>query len=354
MNSVVVEGCIPGATVIVQTDEPSPVVVAKGTAAGGRDWLPVIGTLKAKQRLVAFQAVPGDTSPITPSDLAVTVSVSPTSHAQLPPLSFISKLYKCGRAVWLKGAAPGAVVSVASAGTPLGSGRADQDGNARFGVAPFLPGPNVAVTGSQAAPPSFPPLAGTPQKITRNTLPAPFGKLPSPNVNQPLPMGCESSIRISGVIDGAEVTVERASDGTLDIAVFDLDGLWFNLSKPFPPTGDRILIRQSLAPRCHEYPSDPREEKIGPAKPPDALMVDEPCAGSVLVHVEKVRPGAKLRVEVPGTTPLDYIVPPGTTVWDVPVQPLPANQTVQITMEICGFSTSHGCDQGSWRSYSRG
>ena len=203
MDSIVVEGCSPGVTVFVQTDEPSPVVITKGITAGGHDWIPVVGTLQAGQRLVAFQTVPGDTSPTTPSALAVTVSASPVSHAQLPPLAFVSKLCKCGRAVWLKGAASGAVVSLTSGGQPLGSGRADQAGNARFGITPFLPGPNVAVTAMQAAPPAFPPLTGPPQTITQNTLPSPIGKLLPPTVGQPTPMGCDSSIRINGVIDGA-------------------------------------------------------------------------------------------------------------------------------------------------------
>ncbi len=340
MDSIVVEGCSPGATVIVQTDELSPGVVAKGMASGGRDWIPVIGTLKAKQHLVAFQFVPGDTSPLTPSALAVIVSASPISHAQLPPLAFVSKLYKCGRAVWLKGAASGAAVSLTSSGSPLGSGRADQAGNARFSITPFLPGPNSVVTAIQAAPPAFPPLTGAPQTISQNTLPSPVGKLPPPTVGQPAPMGCDSSIRINGVIDGAEVTIERASDGTRDIAIFDLDGLWFNLSKPFAAAGDRVLIRQALSSQCHEFPSDLREEKIGPARAPEPLDVDEPCAGSVLVHVRNLRPGAKLRVEVPGSRVLDYVVPPGTTIWDVPVEPLPTDKTIQITMEMCTFSTA--------------
>jgi len=340
MDSIVVEGCSPGVTVFVQTDEPSAVVVAKGIAAGGRDWIPVIGTLKAGQNLVAFQTVPGDTSFTTPKNNAVRVSASPVSHKQLPPLAFVSKLYRCGRAVWLKGAASGAAVSLTSGGSLLGSGRADQIGNARFGVTTFLPGPNVAVTAMQAAPPAFPALTDPAQTITQNTLPSPIGKLPLPNVGQPVPMGCESSIRINGVIDGAEVTVERASDGTRDVAVFDLDGLWFNLSKPFRAAGDRVSIRQALSQRCHEFPSDPREEKIAPARAPDPLNVAEPCVGAALVHVQNLRPGAKLRVEVPGSRPLDYVVPPGTTVWDVPVQPLPADKTVQVTMEICSFSTS--------------
>lgn len=269
MESIVVEGCSPGVTVFVQTDEPSPVVVAKGIAAGGRDWIPAVVKLKAGQHLVAFQTLPGDTSPSTPADLAVTVSASPVSHTQLPPMAFVSKLYRCGRAVWLKGAAAGAVVSLNAGGSSLGSGRSDATGNARFGIEPFLPGPNATVTATQSAPPAFPPLTGIAQVTTQNTLPSPIGKLPAPTVGQPLPRGCESSIRINGVVDGAEVTVERASDGTRDVTRFDLDGLWFNLSKPFPPGGDRIVISQSLASHCHDFPADPREERIMPARTPD-------------------------------------------------------------------------------------
>ncbi len=255
-------------------------------------------------------------------------------------MSFVSKLYRCGRAVWLKGAVAGAVVSLNAGGSSLGSGRSDAAGNARFGIEPFLPGPNATVTATQSAPPAFPPLTGIAQVTSQNTLPSPIGKLPAPTVGQPLPRGCESSIRINGIVDGAEVTIERASDGTRDVARFDLDGLWFNLSKPFPPGGDRIVISQSLASHCHDFPSDPREERIMPARTPDPLDVAEPCAGSTLMHVQNVLPGARLRIEVPESRSLDYIVPPCTTTWDVPVEPLPSDKTVLVTMEICSFSTS--------------
>jgi hypothetical protein len=49
-------------------------------------------------------------------------------------MAFVSKLYRCGGALWLKGAAPGADVSILAGGTPVGNGRADQVGNARLGL----------------------------------------------------------------------------------------------------------------------------------------------------------------------------------------------------------------------------
>jgi len=343
LAAIVVEGCSPGATIIVQTDEAVPQVLAKGVSSGGRDFVPVVGTLHAKQRLVAFQTLPGDTSPTIPGTLAVIVSTSPKSHAELQPMAFVSKLYHCGGALWLKGAAIGADVSVQAAGTLVGNGRADQAGNARLGLTSKLPGAGAAVVGSQSAPPGFPPLTGAPQLVTNTTLPAPIGKLPTPVVGPPPPIGCESSVRIGGIVDGAEVTIERASDGLRETATFDLDALWFQLSSAFPSAGDKIAVSQAM-PRCYEHPSDLDEETVGPARTPDPLDVDKPCAGSALIHVANLHPGAKLTVAVPGRPSYDYVVPPGTTTWDVPVQPLPAHQTVTLTMEICTFTTSTTVD----------
>ncbi len=341
LDMIVVEGCSPGATVLVQTDDSVPTVVAKSTSVGGRDFVPVVGQLIVGQKLVAFQAIPGDTSPLTPSDLGVTVSASPKSHSELPPMAFASKLYSCGEAVWIYGAAPGAVVNLLNTSTMLGTGRADSSGNARFGVTPRLP--NSPVSASQEAPPGFPSLAGVPQVLVGTPLPVPPGHLPAPKVLDPIPMGCESSVRVGGVVDGAEVTLERESDGLKETAAFDRDSLWFQLSKPFPKSGDRIYVTQAM-PRCEKQASDPDIKNITPAKVPDPLDVDKPCAGSILVHVRNLRPGANLTVEVLGSSPLVYIVPPGTTTWDVPVKALPARTTITFTMEICTFTTSTTVD----------
>lgn len=341
LEVIVVEGCSPGATVIVQTDDPVPTIIAKTASVGGRDFVPVVSRLNAGQKLVAFQFIPGDKSPLTPSDLAVTVSPSPKSHPELPPMAFASNLYSCGEAVWIYGAAPGAVVTLLGGASILGQGRADSSGNARFGVTPRLP--KIQVSASQEAPPGFATLSGVPQVLFRTPNPVPPSQLPPPNILDPIPMGCESSIRVGGVIDGAQVTIERESDGLKETAAFDRDSLWFQLSKPFPDSGDMIYVTQAM-PRCEKQASDPVIKKIAHAKAPDPLDVDKPCSGSLLVHIRNLRPGAKLTVNAPDSSPLVYIVPPGITTWDVPVNPLPALTTITFTMEICTFTTSTTVD----------
>ncbi|SDD30530.1 hypothetical protein SAMN05216345_107363 [Cupriavidus sp. YR651] len=339
LDAIVVEGCLPGVTVIVQTDEAVPTVVAKGVAVGGRDFVPVTGTLKEGQRLVAFQSVPGDTSPSTPSASAVTVGAAPKDHKQLPAMAFVTTLYRCGRAIWLKGASPGAEVAVVVGGNPAQKVRAGSDGNARMRLNSPLTGPGTAVEATQAAPVGHPPLTGAPIAVSKSTLGSPLGKLPTPIVGNPSPLGCDSAVHVSGIVDGAEVTIERSSDGLRETATFDRDALWFNLSKPFPASGDKIVVSQAM-PRCHEHPSDLLETIVAPAETPKSLAVTEPCAGSPFVHVENLRPGARISIAVPGRPVYENMVPPDKTVWDVPVDPLPENQTVTVTLALCTFTTS--------------
>ncbi|WP_175946405.1 hypothetical protein [Caballeronia sp. BCC1704] len=339
LDRIVVEGCWPGATIVVQTDEALPTIVAKGIAAGGRDFVPVVSSLKAQQQLVAIQSLAGDKSDPTPSELAVIVSASPTNHTDLPSMSFRSKLYRCGGALWLQGAAPGAVVSVAADGNPIGQGRADQNGDARLALNAKLPGPEASITAIQSAPPPFPPLGGIPLVASGTTSPSPFGKLPTPKVGAPMPRGCEWSVPVSEIIDGAEVTIERKSDGLKETATFDLDELDFQLSAPFPATGDKIIVSQAM-PRCHEHPSDLFEGDILPATTPGPLEIEPPCAGSPSLIVSNLVGGASLTITVQDKQPLLYMVPPMVTKWDVPIEPLPENKSVTVTLELCKFSTS--------------
>ena len=342
LDSVPVEGCLRGATVTVQTDDAAATVVASGTSGGGSDLVPVVfsGALKIGQRLVAKQTLGSEVSASTPSKLAVSVGASPASHAQLPPLSFRSRLYACGTALWLRGAAPGAQVTVSFGAVVLGTGRAGASGDARLLLSTHLPSAGNTVSAIQGAPPAFPALAGTPQVAEGRTIAPPLGRLPRPDVEAPKPMGCDSSVRIDSVIDGATVTVTRASDGSKDTAAFDLDRLWFRLSAPFPAGGDQIAVTQALAPACEIQPSDPVIADVRPAEAPDSIEVVPPCAGSNYVRVGKLRPGATLVMAVGGQEPLRYIVPDGRTTWDVPVEALPAGKSVTMTLSVCGFSVS--------------
>jgi hypothetical protein len=340
LDSIPVEGCWPGATIVVQTNDAAATVVATGPSEGGRDLVRVVpGTqLKVGQRLVARQEFGGRSSDLTPTNLAVSVGASPTSHAQLPPTAFRSRLFSCGKAVWLNGAAPGAEVTVSVGGAVLAAGRADSKGNARLGLLAPLPPAGSTVNVQQAAPPGFLPLSGGPQIASAQTLPLPLGRLPKPAVIEPVPMGCESAVRIGSIVDGAEVTVTRKSDAWSQAATFDLSELWFVLAKAFPRSGDQISVSQAM-PHCEVQPSAQAFADIKLAHAPDTPDIAVPCAGSNYLHIAKLRPGATLTVSVDGAEPLQYMVPLERTVWDVPVPRLPPGVKVKVRLNVCGFET---------------
>lgn len=339
LDAVPVEGCWPGATIVVRTDDAAATVVATGVSGGGSDLVPLVpGTrLSAGQMLVAQQTVAGDASGWTPSALAVRVGAAPTAHSQLPPLSFTSRLFACGRAVWLSGAAPGAAVTVSDAATVLATGRAGATGDARLAVAPSMPGAGTSISARQDAPAGFPPLTGVANIASAPTLAVPLGPLPPPTLPAPLPMGCESAVLVGGVVDGADVRVERASDNLAATAVFDLSQLWFQLPAAFPAAGDRIEVTQAL-PACEREPSPPAYADIPPAQAPDPAVITQPCAGSSSLHLDGLRPGATLTIAVDGFNPLQYQVPASHTSWDAPTDPLPEGKTVTVTVEVCTFS----------------
>ena len=99
---------------------------------------------------------------------------------------------------------------------------------------------NNTITAHQGAAPASPPLPGTPKKTSAKVeqLPVPPGqKLPTPSLAGPPPKGCDPSIMIAGVYDGAEVTILRRSDGSTETSTFDLDRLYFVLGTPFSNQG---------------------------------------------------------------------------------------------------------------------
>src|SRR5436190_97306 len=93
MNTVAVEGCTPGAEIVVQTTDGAE--VAKTISGGGFDRVPVnVGVvLQPGKHLIARQTLAPLQSEFTPLELAVEVGASPTSNMQLPPMSFRSRLF---------------------------------------------------------------------------------------------------------------------------------------------------------------------------------------------------------------------------------------------------------------------
>lgn len=350
-GSILVKGCLPGARIVVSAVGPAPRKVAEGTAGGGADRVPLLAgeKLQAQDRLIVWQGLGGEASADTPSHLAVPVAPAPPQYGTLVPLAFRTRLYPCGRAVWLAGAVPGALVQVTDGGQLIASGRANESGDARLGfVAGTTVGPNASLTAWQEAPPGFPAPAGTPKQTTAaaDLLPAPWGEqLPVPILTGPAPKGCDGSVPVGGIIDGADVTIRRASDGSSETATFDLSQLRFDLFKPLDSQGDRLEITQELR-GCQEWqPSEPLVVDVGPAKKPGVPVLYPPCAGSTDVYAAGLEPGALVTLTFLGE---EYrgMAPPDESSFVFRIARLTAGGTVTVVQEKCGLKSDPANIQG--------
>lgn len=342
-DSILVEGCLPGATVIVTAHGPSVRTVAKGIAGGGSDRLPLLAgeKLQATDRLVVLQTLGVEASIETPSHLASLVAPAPTNHDALAPLAFRSHVYPCGRALWVSGAAPGALVTVKTATTVIASGRANESGDARLTLSPGALIPiNGKATAWQQAPAGFPALLGTPKETTYSVdkLPAPHGvKLPVPVLTAPA-RGCDRSVHLGGIIDGADVTISRASDGTSETAIFDLDRLRFDLTKPLASAGDKLEVVQQLKGCDRWEASDPLVVHVEPAKKPGTPALLPPCDDAVDVFAANLEPGAIVTLTF-AAEQYRAMVPEGTTTFVFRMTKLNAGSTITIVQEKCGLKS---------------
>ena len=346
---MLVEGCLPGATVVVTAHGPSVRPVAKGIADGGSDRLLLLPgeKLQATDRLVVIQTLGVEASIETPSHLASLVAPAPPSHDALALLAFRSHVFPCGRAIWVSGAAPGALVTVKAATGVIASGRANESGDARLTLAAGALIPiNGKVTAWQQAPAGFPALSGTPKETTYSVdkLPAPHGaKLPVPVLTAPA-KGCDRSVHLGGVIDGADVTIRRTSDGTSETAIFDLDRLRFDLTKPLAATGDKLEIVQDLKGCDRWEASDPLVVHVDPAKKPGTPTLLPPCEDAVDVFAANLEPGAIVTLTF-AAEKYRAMVPEGATTVVFRMTKLNAGTTITIVQEKCGLQSDTASTQ---------
>jgi hypothetical protein len=348
-DSVVVEGCLPGATAVVTAVGPSVRTVAKGNVGGGSDRLPLLAgeKLKSTDVLLVFQTLGAESSIETPHHLGSPVAPAPTQHGALAPLAFRSHVYPCGRAIWVCGAVPGAQVTIK---TPLGviaAGRANEGGDARLTLSAGASIPlNAKVTTWQEAPAGFPALAGTPSETTflADKLPAPFGaKLPIPELTAPA-KGCDRSVHLGGIIDGADVTITRTSDGTHETAVFDLNRLRFDVSKPLSSSGDKLEIVQELK-GCHRWErSDPLVVHVEPAKKPATPTLLPPCDDSIDVYASNLESSAIVTLTFAAQS-YRAMVPEGASSFVFRITKMNAGATITIVQEKCGLQSDTASTQ---------
>lgn len=342
MTRLTVEGCVPGATVVIRAIGPNPRDIAKGVATGaGRERLALSPgvMLLPGDLLIAWQELGGIESLWTADALAEPVSKAPTDHSKLAAPTFKSRLFECGKRVVIGGTVPGAWVTVAGPGGTIAEGRADEDA-AWLNLTGSYPPPGGVITVHLGAPPGRVPLAGTP-KVTAGTVRAlavlPQGTLPAPQAKGAPPEGCDSSLELTGVIDGATVTVSQQSSGASQSATFGLERIVFRLSTPIPPAGDRLVVSQAM-PWC-ERQGEPLEVRCPPATAPAPPGVESPCPGTPLIALDGLEPGCQISVQVNGETYLG-IIPHDTPSWQVEVAPVPPDAVIRVVQERCGLAST--------------
>lgn len=346
-DSLLVLGALPGATVVARSIGSNPRDIANAPAAGGRDRLHLLPgeRLFDDDRILVMQVLGGEHSEWTAQVLAVAVGKAPSNHQSLARLAIKSRAWECAARVWITGAVPGAQVVVTGPGGVLATGRATEGGDARLLLATPLSGPPQSIEVYQEAPGGFLPLAGAPTTAVRQmeTLPIGRGQRLSPPAlgGPPPPAGCDVSVPVAGVYDGAQITILRRSDGSAETSTFDLDRLNFILATPLPNGGDTLEITQAM-PDCGERrPSEPLLVDVGPADPPGTPVLRPPCANSSDVLVSNLQPGAVVTVTYGGE---EYrgMVPPSDSAQVVRAVPFAATETITAQQQRCGMISGIG------------
>ena len=160
-------------------------------------------------------------------------------------------------------------------------------------------------------------------------------------IERPPPQGCDTSILIAGVYDGADVTILRRSDGSTETSTFDVERLHFLLGSPLANQGDRLEITQAMDDCRERRPSDPLDVNVGPAGKPATPALMAPCADSVDVYVTGLEGGCLVKLTYKGKTYRGR-VPPSATSSVFRLPKLTANETITAIQERCGLASDPG------------
>lgn len=279
--------------------------------------------------VVAVQTMSG----FSPSDEAtLPVNKSPTP-AELSKGTFALPIHACAKCILLYGLVPGAEVEVqTSLAESLGKAIVPENGEVEVDLVreildnEFLQA--FVRCGSISA--SMPIFAGV------GSVRPPKPLLP-PTID-PI-TECDSSITVSGIVPGAQVTIFR--DGQrIGPACSPIGRLMFVNIKPLKKPDDNTIEVQQ------EFPFDLCRELSpkGSATLLDRSKLNPPgissplCEGGTSITLSALHPGATVELTVNGSTIL--LGAASTTMPNYPVSPLQSPQTVTARQNTCGEPTS--------------
>lgn len=326
-SSIRVRGQLVGAAVTIESGART---LAKGVATSGDQRFALLGgvTLSRNEAVFAVQRAGSDQSDIPSASQHMPIGPAPSSSADFGVVHVATHLYACGKFVWVGGAIPGATVTVLADGNPIGAGVADE-GTARLALTTAIPSASSLVAHQ-----SSPGLAPGPDvSYVADEIPGGPGRpLPAPTIELPV-RGCDASIQIRGVFDGALVTLERHS-GFSESAGFDRNAERLILSKQLDED-DQLTVRQEVDFHCERRTTKSAPLTVGKLEPVDQPQIVTPlCAGSTVVRVTGLRPGATVHLAASKTV-YHGTAPPDQTWLDCRVPPI-TTDPVSATQELCG------------------
>jgi hypothetical protein len=332
-----VQGQVVDAEVSVY-DFPSNFLVARQTVTSSdqRIMLQPGVTLSPRMHLYAMQTLGGDSSLApTGGDNFVGVHPEPRDASEIGSLVFRSRIFQCGRFLWVIGAIPGAMVEIEAGGVLLGSGPC-LEGDARVSLT--TPIPHSGTVFARQIVGAFPP--GPSRTLDVGPIPLLEGRndLPAPSVQQPV-RGCDSSILVSDVYDGALVHVEsRDTAGVVvdtEEAGFDLSSLRMIMGRPMQEN-ETFTIRQEVSKQCERFPLWSSVIKVGSVKPVDAPIIEKPlCVGGSDVGIRNLRGNSKVYITNNGKVYTGQTLADATSA-SFKLSGLLEPGTVTATQEICG------------------
>ncbi|MDL5363357.1 PKD domain-containing protein [Halalkalicoccus sp. NIPERK01] len=164
----------------------------------------------------------------------------------------------------------------------------------------------------------------TPPKYSEN-------KVPRPSIEPA--MGCDTFVRITDVLPGAYVTFERSEGDSIKSCWTVRQGDYFGI--PELKEGETLRAYQEFN-ICELY-SDSTEITVGETNPPTPYIEYDAgiCVGAERVLISKVRTGCELTLFLDDEILGEYVIPPNTTVFPIPVPTL-TEGTLSAKQKLCG------------------
>ena len=320
-----VQGQLSGATVRVTADG---VLIAEGKVASADALIEIMPgvTLVAGQKLHATQSIDEETSPSSPEPAVV--QARPSSLAS----PVVGVLQLCSECLFVGNIMPGAQVVATSGTGPSAVIRGEADKawiTKQVGIAPPAEEDDPVRVRQEA---SLCNLSGESVTVNVDTTPPP--QLAPPTIETPV-KECQASLRLRNVEPGAIVSVERSADSDFDGCISASEG--FFAVTPLQ-SGEELRVRQAF-PGCELQSrlSDPIT--VAPVEPIPAPVINgylAPCEGTTSILLTGLLPTARIRILIDGVSAGMGEVPPNTTVFPVPISPLPEGAQVAAQQGLCG------------------